>query len=97
MENKCGENVPFTENPQPFMPQPATYYTKPEKNRNTRSTSIPSCTSLQNGGKQLYGESEGKDHLGIYPASVDFTTDLHPYGGNGYKTENARFSKRFFP
>lgn len=30
--------------------------------------------------KQLYGESEGKDHKGIYPASVDFTTDLHSMG-----------------
>ena len=27
--------------------------------------------------KQLYGESEGKQHKGIFPASVDFTTDLH--------------------
>ena len=30
--------------------------------------------------KQLYGESEGKDKKGIYPASVDFTTDLHSLG-----------------
>lgn len=30
--------------------------------------------------KQLYGESEGKDHKGIYPAAVDFTTDLHSMG-----------------
>ena len=30
--------------------------------------------------KQLYGESEGKDQKGIYPASVDFTTDLHSMG-----------------
>lgn len=30
--------------------------------------------------KQLYGESEGKDHLGIFPAGVDFTTDLHSMG-----------------
>ena len=30
--------------------------------------------------KQLFGESEGKDHKGIYPASVDFTTDLHSMG-----------------
>ena len=30
--------------------------------------------------KQLYGESEGKDGLGIYPASVDLTTDLHSMG-----------------
>ena len=30
--------------------------------------------------KQLYGESEGKDNKGIFPASVDFTTDLHSMG-----------------
>lgn len=30
--------------------------------------------------KQLFGESEGKQHKGIYPASVDFTTDLHSLG-----------------
>lgn len=30
--------------------------------------------------KQLYGESEGKDHLGIYPAACNFTTDLHSMG-----------------
>ena len=30
--------------------------------------------------KQLYGESEGKDGKGIFPASCDFTTDLHSMG-----------------
>ena len=30
--------------------------------------------------KQLYGESEGKDKKGIFPASCDFTTDLHSMG-----------------
>ena len=30
--------------------------------------------------KQLYGESEGKDKKGIYPAAVDLTTDLHSMG-----------------
>ncbi len=30
--------------------------------------------------KQLYGESEGKDRKGIFPASVGFTTDLHSMG-----------------
>lgn len=30
--------------------------------------------------KQLYGESEGKEKKGIFPASVDFTTDLHSMG-----------------
>ncbi len=30
--------------------------------------------------KQLYGESEGKDHKGIFPAAADFTADLHSMG-----------------
>lgn len=30
--------------------------------------------------KQLYGESEGKEHKGIFPAGVSFTTDLHSMG-----------------
>ncbi|MGL5329658.1 MAG: glucose-6-phosphate isomerase, partial [Peptostreptococcaceae bacterium] len=30
--------------------------------------------------KQLFGESEGKDNKGIFPASVDFSTDLHSMG-----------------
>ncbi len=30
--------------------------------------------------KQLYGESEGKEHKGIFPAACDFTTDLHSMG-----------------
>ena len=30
--------------------------------------------------KQLYGESEGKENKGVYPASVDFSTDLHSMG-----------------
>ena len=30
--------------------------------------------------KQLYGESEGKEGKGLFPASVDFTADLHSMG-----------------
>ena len=30
--------------------------------------------------KQLYGESEGKDQKGLFPASVIFSTDLHSMG-----------------
>ncbi len=30
--------------------------------------------------KQLFGESEGKDHMALYPSSVAFTTDLHSMG-----------------
>ena len=37
----------------------------------------PSFRFMAEWWKQLYGESEGKDGKGIYPASVDFTADLH--------------------
>jgi len=30
--------------------------------------------------KQLFGESHGKEHMGLFPASVDYTTDLHSLG-----------------
>ncbi|MDD6212260.1 MAG: glucose-6-phosphate isomerase [Clostridiales bacterium] len=40
----------------------------------------PSLHYISEWWKQLYGESEGKDHKGIFPASVDLTTDLHSMG-----------------
>ena len=40
----------------------------------------PRLTYLAEWWKQLYGESEGKDGKGIYPASATFTTDLHSLG-----------------
>lgn len=40
----------------------------------------PSLHFVSEWWKQLYGESEGKDFKGIYPASVDFSTDLHSMG-----------------
>ncbi|MDR0269824.1 glucose-6-phosphate isomerase [Paenibacillus sp.] len=40
----------------------------------------PSLHYVSEWWKQLYGESEGKDYKGIYPASVDFSTDLHSMG-----------------
>ena len=40
----------------------------------------PKLTFLGEWWKQLYGESEGKDGKGIFPASVNFTTDLHSMG-----------------
>lgn len=40
----------------------------------------PKMHSFTEWWKQLYGESEGKDQLGIFPAGVDFTTDLHSMG-----------------
>ncbi len=40
----------------------------------------PSVHYVSEWWKQLYGESEGKDRKGIFPASVDLTTDLHSMG-----------------
>ena len=40
----------------------------------------PKLSFLGEWWKQLYGESEGKDGKGIFPASVNFTTDLHSMG-----------------
>lgn len=40
----------------------------------------PRCHYIAEWWKQLFGESEGKDGKGIFPASVDFTTDLHSMG-----------------
>ncbi len=40
----------------------------------------PRCAMMNEWWKQLYGESEGKDHKGLFPASVVFSTDLHSLG-----------------
>lgn len=40
----------------------------------------PSLHFVSEWWKQLFGESEGKDNKGIFPASVDFSTDLHSMG-----------------
>jgi glucose-6-phosphate isomerase len=41
---------------------------------------LPSLSYLAEWWKQLYGESEGKEHKGLFPASVGFTSDLHSMG-----------------
>lgn len=41
---------------------------------------LPSLQFVSEWWKQLYGESEGKNHRGIFPASVQLTTDLHSMG-----------------
>ena len=48
----------------------------------------PSFTMMNEWWKQLYGESEGKDNKGLFPASVVFSTDLHSMGQ--YIQEGAR-------
>lgn len=43
-------------------------------------TWTPKLKSISEWWKQLFGESDGKDHTGIFPASCQFTTDLHSMG-----------------
>ena len=40
----------------------------------------PKLTFISEWWKQLYGESEGKDHKGLFPASLVYSTDLHSMG-----------------
>ncbi|MBN2669331.1 MAG: glucose-6-phosphate isomerase [Bacteroidales bacterium] len=42
--------------------------------------SVPKLNAFIEWWKQLYGESEGKDHKGIFPVSLNITTDLHSLG-----------------
>lgn len=44
------------------------------------ATFEPNLRNVQEWWKQLYGESEGKEYQGIFPASVVYTTDLHSLG-----------------
>jgi len=44
------------------------------------STFCPRLATLSEWWKQLFGESEGKDHKGVFPASMVFSTDLHSLG-----------------
>ena len=55
------------------------FFIKKEIRRNSRRLR-PTLHYVAEWWKQLYGESEGKDQKGIYPASVDITTDLHSLG-----------------
>lgn len=40
----------------------------------------PRLNKLHEWGKQLFGESEGKEHKGLYPSTVNYSTDLHAIG-----------------
>ena len=55
-------------------------YSKMGKKIEVLVTYNPKFQYLGEWWKQLYGESEGKDLKGIFPASVNFTTDLHSVG-----------------
>ena len=80
MEEATGTDVPFEEN---MAMQYAAVHN--ELYRHGKKIEIlanfcPKLHYVSEWWKQLYGESEGKDNLGIFPASVDFTTDLHSMG-----------------
>lgn len=81
MEKACGKDVPFAEN---IAAQYAAVrnglYDKAGKKIEIMVNYQPKLHYISEWWKQLYGESEGKDNKGIFPASCDFTTDLHSMG-----------------
>ena len=80
MQKACAEDVPFAENPAAIYAATRNALYQAGKKIEILVNFNPKLHFLAEWWKQLYGESEGKDHLGIFPASVDFTTDLHSMG-----------------
>jgi glucose-6-phosphate isomerase len=80
MEQTCGANVPFAENPAAQYAAVRNELYKRGKKIELLANFCPKLHYVSEWWKQLYGESEGKDHKGIFPASVDFSTDLHSMG-----------------
>ena len=80
MEKACGENVPFNENPAAQYAAVRNALYESGKKIEIMVNYQPKLHFMSEWWKQLYGESEGKDKKGIFPASVDFTTDLHSMG-----------------
>ncbi len=80
MEWLCSKDAPLNENPaaQYAIMRNALY--KSGKKIEILVNYQPKLHFMSEWWKQLYGESEGKGHRGIFPASVDFTTDLHSMG-----------------
>jgi len=80
MEKACGKDVPFEENlaAQYAAVRNGLYGTG--KKIEIMVNYQPKLHFISEWWKQLYGESEGKDKKGIFPASCDFTTDLHSMG-----------------
>lgn len=80
MEKECAENVPFEENPAAQYAALRNALYQNGKKIEILVNYQPKLHFMSEWWKQLYGESEGKDKKGIFPASVDFTTDLHSMG-----------------
>ena len=73
-------NKPFEENPALQYAALRNILHRKGKNIEILANYEPSMHYISEWWKQLYGESEGKDQHGIFPASVDLTTDLHSMG-----------------
>ena len=80
MEKACGQDVPFAENPAAQYAALRNGLYQNGKKIEIMVNYQPKLHYFSEWWKQLYGESEGKDQKGIFPASVDFTTDLHSMG-----------------
>src|SRR5574344_216964 len=80
MEKKCGADVAFEENPAAIYAATRNELYKQGKKIEILVNFNPKLHYVSEWWKQLYGESEGKDGKGIFPAAVDFTTDLHSMG-----------------
>ncbi len=80
MENLCGEDVPFEKNIAAQYAAARNILYKGGKKIEMLVNFHPKLHYVAEWWKQLYGESEGKDHKGIFPAAADFTTDLHSMG-----------------
>ena len=80
MEKNCGVEVPFAENPAAIYAATRNELYKQGKKIEILVNFNPKLHYVGEWWKQLYGESEGKDNKGIFPAAVDFSTDLHSMG-----------------
>ena len=80
MEKKTGIEVPFEENLSAVYAAVRNELYKSGKTIEILANFHPKLHYIGEWWKQLYGESEGKDTKGIFPAAVDLTTDLHSMG-----------------
>ena len=81
MERACAADVPFGQNPAAvYAAVRNALYNETGKKIEIMVNYQPKLHYFSEWWKQLYGESEGKDGKGIFPASCDFTTDLHSMG-----------------
>ena len=80
METATGETVPFTENMASIYAAFRNALYAAGKKIEILANFHPKMHYIGEWWKQLYGESEGKEGKGIFPAAVDFTTDLHSMG-----------------